>query len=186
MLNINNISKKYGNVEIIKDFSLECNNNGITAIMGPSGVGKTTLLNIIANVEKADVGSIDTSFKKISYKFQEPRLLNWLTAEENILIVTEKGENALNWLSKVGLLESASKYPNELSGGMQQRVALARALAFCGDLLLLDEPFNAVDTETKQSLIDIIKEYAVNHTVILVTHDINEAIALNARIVTLK
>ena len=113
-------------------------------------------------------------------------MLDWLTAKENIAAVMPKDEEADKWLEAVGLLDSAEKYPNELSGGMQQRVALARALAYGGDLLLLDEPFSAVDAETKQVLISLIREYAQNKAVILVTHDLTEAEELNADIITVK
>ena len=188
MLKIKNITKKYGNNKVLDVFSMECPNKGIIAIMGTSGIGKTTLLNIIAGIEKADSGEIETTFEKISYKFQEPRLLDWLTARENIEAVLPSGSKneAQKWLDAVELTDSATKYPGELSGGMQQRVALARALAYPGNLLLLDEPFSAVDAETKRILINAIKEYAKTNAVILVTHDVTEAETLNADIITMK
>ena len=122
----------------------------------------------------------------MSYKFQDPRLLEWLTAKENITAVCDNDETTYKLLEKVELSDSADKYPRELSGGMKQRVALARALAFGGDLLLLDEPFSAVDADTKSILIRIIKEYSQSNAVILVTHDIDEAKDLNAEIITVK
>ena len=186
MLKINNLYKTFGDKAVISDLSLNCPDRGVIAIMGASGIGKTTLLNIIAGLEVFDSGEFVNSFKKTSYKFQEPRLLDWLTAKENIAAVMPKDEEADKWLEAVGLLDSAEKYPNELSGGMQQRVALARALAYGGDLLLLDEPFSAVDAETKQVLISLIREYAQNKAVILVTHDLTEAEELNADIITVK
>lgn len=188
MLKIKNITKKYGNNKVLNGFSMECPKHGILALMGTSGIGKTTLLNIIAGIEKADSGEIETSFKKVSYKFQEPRLFDWLTARENIEAVLPSSDRnkALQWLDAVELADSSEKYPNELSGGMQQRVALARALAYQGDLLLLDEPFSAVDIETKTILINAINEYSKNNAVILVTHDISEAESLNAEIITMK
>ena len=188
MLKIKNITKKYGANKVLDGFSMECPNNGIIALMGTSGIGKTTLLNIVAGIEKADLGEIETNFEKISYKFQEPRLLDWLTARENIEAVLPHAQksDADKWLDAVELTNCADKYPSELSGGMQQRVALARALAYQGDLLLLDEPFSAVDIETKAILINAVKEYAQNHAVILVTHDISEAESLNAEIITIK
>lgn len=186
MLKIKNLSKKFGENEVITDFSMECPDVGVMAIMGTSGAGKTTLLNIISGLEKSDSGTIESNFKKISYKFQDPRLLDWLTAAENILSVTDDPQSSDYWLNAVELSDSADKYPHELSGGMQQRVALARALAYGGDLLLLDEPFSAVDIDTKRVLINAIKEYSENHAVILVTHDISEAKDLNADIITIK
>lgn len=186
MLKINNLYKTYGDKTVISDLSFSCPDRGVIAIMGASGIGKTTLLNIIAGLVAFDSGEVCNSFKKTSYKFQEPRLLDWLTAKENISSVMPKGGDADKWLEAVGLLDSAEKYPSELSGGMQQRVSLARALAYGGDLLLLDEPFSAVDADTKQRLIALIKDYSKNNAVILVTHDLAEANDLDAEIITVK
>ena len=188
MLKIKNITKDYGNVKVLDGFSMDCPDTGIVALMGSSGIGKTTLFNIIAGIEQADSGEIESTFKKISYKFQEPRLLSWLTARENMeaVLPADRRNEAIKWLDAVELSDSSDKYPHELSGGMQQRVALARALAYQGDLLLLDEPFSAVDSDTKHILIDLTKEYSKNHAVIIVTHDISEAEALNADIITIK
>lgn len=186
MLKLNNISKSYKTNQVLKDFTMACPTVGVVALMGASGIGKTTLLNIIAGLEKADAGEIETTFKKVSYKFQEPRLIPWLTAKENIVAVCDDSEKADKLLDAVELAESANKYPSELSGGMQQRVALARALSFGGDLLLLDEPFSAVDAETKNVLIRAIKDYSKDNAVILVTHDLSEAEELNAEIITVK
>ena len=186
MLSFKKISKSYKTNQVLKDFSMDCPTVGVVALMGASGIGKTTLLNIIAGLEKADAGEIETTFKKVAYKFQEPRLLPWLTAKENILAVCDDEEKAVAWLEAFELSESANKYPNELSGGMQQRVALARALSYGGDLLLLDEPFSAVDVDTKSILLKAIKDYSKDNAVILVTHDLNEAEELNAKIITVK
>ena len=188
MLKIKNITKDYGNGRVLDGFSMDCPDTGVLALMGASGIGKTTLFNIVAGIEKSDAGEIESTFKKISYKFQEPRLLDWLTARENIesVLPADRKNEAVKWLEAVKLSECGNKYPRELSGGMQQRVALARALAYQGDLLLLDEPFSAVDSDTKQVLIDVIKEYSKSHAVIIVTHDISDAKALNADIITIK
>ena len=190
MLKLDSVSKTFDGKSVLHNVSLVCEEVGITAIMGSSGIGKTTLLNIIAGLEAVDSGTVSRTFNKISYKFQEPRLFDWLTAVENVQIVLESSSSAetiaQTLLSDVGLSNSALKYPNELSGGMQQRVALARALAFEGDLLLLDEPFSAVDEETKKQLIELIKQYGKTHAVILVTHDKAEADALGATIIELK
>ena len=187
MLKISNLTKKFGENTVLNNFSAEFPDVGVVALMGASGIGKTTLLNIIAGIEKADSGEILSTFNRISYKFQEPRLLEWLNAKENIEAVLPKGsDGAIRWLEAVGLEDNADKYPTELSGGMQQRVALARALAYGGDLLLLDEPFSAVDTDTKKVLMSAISTYAADNAVLLVTHDISEAEALNAEIVHLK
>jgi NitT/TauT family transport system ATP-binding protein len=131
---------------------------------------------------------LESTFTRVSVKFQEPRLFDWLTVKENVAAVLESEnaeETALKWLCAVGLEADTDKYPRELSGGMAQRVALARALAYEGDLLLLDEPFSAVDEATKIPLLALIREYAKTHAVILVTHSKEEAELLGARIVTL-
>ena len=189
MLKIEHIRKSFGEKEVLCDVSLSCQDFGITAIMGASGIGKTTLLNIIAGLETADDGDIESTFTKIGYKFQEPRLFEWMTALDNVkAVVSDKQEAhqiAQHALAIVGLSNNEDKYPLQLSGGMQQRVALARALAFQGDLLLLDEPFSAVDTETKNQLIGAVRQYAKDHAVIIVTHDRTEATALDAVIVEL-
>ena len=190
MLKIESLSKAFGDNDVLKNVSLCIPSTGVTAIMGASGIGKTTLLNIIAGLEQADSGSIDSTFSRVSYKFQEPRLFDWLTALDNVkAVVSDKqtaDRTARDLLSSVGMADSLLKYPPELSGGMKQRVALARALAYDGDLLLLDEPFSAVDAETKALLIDLIRAYGENHAVLLVTHDREEALLLNAEIIELK
>lgn len=189
MLIVDGICKQFGDKVVLNNISFTLGQTGVTAIMGASGIGKTTLLNIIAGLEHADSGTVDSTFLKISYKFQEPRLFEWLTAQDNIKAVLAEGKEtskvAEAWLEGMGLSESLHLYPSQLSGGMQQRVSLARALAFGGDLLLLDEPFSAVDSETRQVLINIISEYAKDHAVVLVTHNIEEAYALGADIITL-
>lgn len=188
MLRIKNLCVSFGETPILENFSFFCENIGCTALMGASGIGKTTLLRVIAGLLPHNEGEIENTFSRISVKFQEPRLFDWLTVKENVAAVLE-GENtaeaALEWLRAVDLEADADKYPRELSGGMAQRVALARALAYEGDLLLLDEPFSAVDEATKAPLLALIREYAKTHAVILVTHSREEAELLNARIVTL-
>lgn len=172
----------------MENFSFFCEDTGCTALMGASGIGKTTLLRVIAGLITPNEGEIENTFSRVSVKFQEPRLFDWLTVKENVTAVleTETAEKtAWKWLCAVGLEADADKYPRELSGGMAQRVALARALAFDGDLLLLDEPFSAVDEATKAPLLALIRDYAKTHAVILVTHNKEEAELLEAKIVTL-
>lgn len=187
MLKIRNLNKRYNENIVFENFSLDIKDTGITAIMGASGIGKTTLLNIIAGLIPADSAEISSDFSKISYKFQEPRLFPWLTALENVKIADSKmpEQTAAMWLNAVGLEDDMNKYPYELSGGMCQRVALARSLAHGGDLLLLDEPFSAVDIEMKEKLIKTVKEYGRSHAVIVVTHDIEEAEMLGADIISI-
>lgn len=189
MLKATNLCVSLGGKQILTDFSFFCENVGCTALMGASGIGKTTFLRVAAGLIKADLGSLESTFERISIKFQEPRLFPWLTVRENVAAVLHGNRDAQatteKWLYAVGLDKDIDKYPEELSGGMAQRVALARALAYGGDLLLLDEPFSAVDEGTKALLLELIREYAKDHAVILVTHSEEEARLLGAKIVQL-
>ncbi len=188
MLKVNNLCVTLGGKPVLENFSLFCEDTGCTALMGASGIGKTTFLRVLAGLIKPDSGEVESTFTRVSVKFQEPRLFDWLTVKQNVAAVLDGGEAdsvAEAWLASVGLENHLHKYPHELSGGMAQRVALARALAYGGDLLLLDEPFSAVDEATKAPLLDLIREYARSHAVILITHNREEAELLEARIVQL-
>lgn len=179
MLKIDNLSFSYGKDKIIENFSLELDGNGIYAIMGPSGCGKSTLFSLICGLQKPDSGSISHDYKRISYAFQEPRLLPHMTAAENINFVLGGKKTTLakakKALASVGLGEDADKYPFELSGGMQKRVSLARAIAYGGDFLLLDEPFTGLDEETKDDMIELIKEIGKSTFILMITHDVSES-----------
>ncbi len=179
MLKIDSISFSYGKEKILDNFSLELGERGIYAIMGPSGCGKSTLFSLICGLLKPERGSITHVFSRISYAFQEPRLIPHMTAAENVNFVLGGKKSSLDKAKKaldsVGLYEDAEKYPSELSGGMQKRVSLARAIAYCGDFLLLDEPFTGLDEETKDDIINIIKEIGKNALVLMITHDSAEA-----------
>lgn len=175
MLKLKNVCKSFGDKVILKDFSYDFKESGLVLIKGPSGCGKTTLLRLIAGLEKKDSGEILTD-SVISLLFQEDRLLPWLSAIENVSCVTpkksaEKKRVAKELLSLVGLDGEENERIENLSGGMKRRVAFARALALCPDVLLLDEPFNGLDSDTKQKLIDITLSFSKEHLVIMVTHD---------------
>ena len=192
MLKITNLSFSFDKKNILEDFSLELKKGEILAVMGSSGYGKTTLLELIAGLYKPQKGEIVNTFEKIAYAFQEPRLFPWLTVRENLLaVMDEKDENAektvLNTLELVGLSDSVDKYPEELSGGMKSRASLARALVFGGDLFLLDEPFAALDEDLRHSLAQTIKEYirACGASAILVTHNKEDAENIAERILML-
>ncbi len=185
MIRIQNITKSFDGNKVLDDITFDLSNTGTLAIVGRSGIGKTTLLRIIAGLETADDGIVEIDDAKIAYKFQEPRLFPWMTAVENVSAVTETAEDAMDLLAKVELTHAADLYPDQLSGGMQQRVALARALAYHADVLLLDEPFSAVDEETKALLLSLVKQYAETHAVIIVSHDQSEIDALGASVLTL-
>lgn len=170
MLNIKNLSYKYGDNLVIDNLSYEFECGKVTAIIGESGVGKTTLINLIANLLPTPTETITTDLSKIGYVFQEPRLFDWMSALENVSTVSNE-ETARKILIKMGLGDALSKYPSELSGGMKQRVAIARALAYDPDLIILDEPFKGLDIEMRREISEFVFETLKNKTVIMVTHD---------------
>lgn len=185
MLELKDVSLSFGALEVLRGASLALEQGERIAITGPSGCGKTSLLHVIAGLLHPDSGLVRNRAAHTGCVFQEPRLLPWLSAEENVSIVMPHGthgQDALMLLKKLGLADSAEKHPCELSGGMQQRAALARALAYASDLLLLDEPFRALDAVSKALAIDAVNERA-DCAVILVTHSPEEADALGCRII---
>ena len=169
----------YPGKEIFKDLSLEFPDQGTIALMGPSGMGKTTLLRLLAGLEKPASGQIKGSGqKKISFLFQEDRLLPWLTAKKNVALAADE-EKAAYWLSQMEI-ENAAQSPLEMSGGMQRRVALARAMAYEGDILLLDEPFKGLDESLRARIAGRIREKAA--LTVLSIHDRTEAALMGAEI----
>lgn len=185
MLELKDVSLSFGALEVLRGASLALEQGERIAITGPSGCGKTSLLHVIAGLLHPDSGLVRNRAARTGCVFQEPRLLPWLSADENVSIVIPhgtQGQDALMLLKKLGLADSAEKHPCELSGGMQQRAALARALAYAPDLLLLDEPFRALDAASKALAIDAVNERA-DCAVILVTHSPEEADALGCRII---
>lgn len=184
MLELKNVSLSYGDLRVLRDVSLRLDPGERIAVMGPSGCGKTSLLRVIAGLQSPDSGTVERTAQQLSFVFQEPRLLPWLTAEENVRLVlpdAHQGEDAA-WLSRFGLSNAAGKLPAELSGGMQQLVSLARALVCTPDLLLLDEPFKALDAAAKQNAIAAVSD-GTDAAIILVTHDAREAEALGCRVI---
>ena len=185
MLELKDVSLSFGALEVLRGASLALEQGERIAITGPSGCGKTSLLHVIAGLLHPDSGLVRNRAARTGCVFQEPRLLPWLSTAENVSIVMPhgtQGQDALMLLKKLGLADSAEKHPCELSGGMQQRAALARALAYAPDLLLLDEPFRALDAASKALAIDAVNERA-DCAVILVTHSPEEADALGCRII---
>ncbi len=184
MLELKNVSLSYGDLRVLRDVSLRLDPGERIAVMGPSGCGKTSLLRVIAGLQSPDSGTVERTARRLSFVFQEPRLLPWLTAEENVRLVlpdAHQGEDAAAWLSRFGLGDAADKLPAELSGGMQQLVSLARALVCTPDIMLLDEPFKALDAAAKQNAIATVSD-GTDAAIILVTHDVREAEALGCRI----
>lgn len=195
MIEIINLSKKYDKLSVFENFNLEIEESEITCILGRSGCGKSTLLNIIAGLIPFDSGEIrGVDYNKISYIFQEPRLLPWLTALENVKLVLlsieapDKAEKiAANYLEMVGLKDYSNFYPSQLSGGMRQRVAIARAFAYPSELLLMDEPFKGLDIELKESLISSFLDIWAKQkkTVVFVTHEIEDAEKIGHKLINL-
>lgn len=166
---ITGVTFAYGALPLYKNLSLTLPDNGIFALTGASGCGKTTLLRLIAGLEKPQSGSVEVD-GRISTVFQEDRLLPWMTALENVDAVSDT-ETAKHWLDAVGLGGEHHRFPRELSGGMCRRVAIARALAYDGEVLLLDEPFNGIDRETAQKIAAYLSAVRETRLILLVTHD---------------
>lgn len=180
---LNSVCKSYKGKEVLRDYSQRFPASGVVAVMGPSGVGKTTLLRLIAGLEQPDRGSILHSEPlRIAMVFQEDRLLPSLTAKENILAVMEdsSAENARlaeDYLDRMGLTGEGEKLPCQLSGGMRRRIAIARAMAYGGDLLLMDEPFKGMDAGLKRRVMEFALggHKPTGQLIVFITHDDVEA-----------
>lgn len=186
MIALSHVTKRFGEKIVLRDVSLQLGECGVTAVLGSNGSGKTTLLRILAGLEKKDSGEVVTGIR-VAYVFQELRLVPTLTALENVALVLDKQHRveAIEHLRAVGLEAEADSLPADLSGGMQQRLALARAFAFGGDLLLLDEPFSALDDEWRRKMLDAVRIIAQTRPVVLVTHDMSDVEYLNCKTVRL-
>ena len=195
MITFENVSKSFDSLKIFHALSLHIAANEIVAVVGPSGSGKTTLLKMVTGIVQPDEGSISVADGAVGYVFQEPRLLPWRTALDNVaaglraqgVAKAEARRRAAGWLERVGLEGFENYHPAELSGGMAQRVSIARAFAVEPRILLLDEPFSNVDQTLKASLIAILQGVMKERrtTAIYVTHDLTEALRLADRIVEL-
>lgn len=192
IVDIKNLSFNYGEKEVLSHFNLRVRKGERLCIKAPSGFGKTTLLRLICGLEKPQSGSVEIPPEtKISVVFQEDRLLPWLSVEKNLLFVMENADEALvkkkakECLSAVELAEEAKSFPAALSGGMARRAALARALAAEWNLLLLDEPFSGIDQAKKEKIASFMRRQFEGKTVILVSHDPEDAKLLGAETVEL-
>jgi len=199
MIQIKNIKKKYGKLEVLKDINLDIKKGEIVAILGPSGSGKSTLLRCINLLEQPNDGEIIFKENSILEKkcdinkirqsigmvFQNFNLFPNMTVLENIIMAPIKVKNitkeeaikdAMELLNRVGLAEKKDEYPNQLSGGQKQRIAIARALAMKPDVMLFDEPTSALDPEMVKEVLDVMKELAnEGMTMAVVTHEIGFA-----------
>lgn len=203
-LRLDGVSKTYatkgGSIEVLKDVTFDVGSNEIVGIVGRSGCGKSTLLRLIAGLDRDFTGRISLDGSDIlgpgterGVVFQEPRLFPWLTVEQNIAVAVheadmpkdEKRQRVADNLALVGLSGFGERFPHEISGGMAQRAALARALTSQPSLLLLDEPFAALDALTKIQMHDeLLRIWQRSRvSIVLITHDIDEAIHLCDRII---
>ena len=202
IVEVRGISKAYGNVEALRGIDLDFPRGKLTSLLGPSGCGKTTLLKIIAGLIRADGGTVAINGKRVSapgperaFVFQDFALMPWATVTRNVAFglelrgtsKAEREETARRYIAEVGLAGFEDKYPHELSGGMRQRVGLARALSVDADVLLLDEPFSAVDEQNRRKFQEDLIRLRTNQnkTFIFVTHSIEEAVYISDRIVLL-
>ena len=197
ILDIKNLSYSFGNNPILKDINIHVNENEMVAIVGSSGVGKSTLFNLIAGVLKIQAGEITINrsedyIGRVAYMLQKDLLFEHKTIIDNVILPLiiakvdkkEALEEGNKILKQFNLDKYANKYPQQLSGGMRQRVALIRTYMFKRNIFLLDEAFSALDAITKKELhkwyLDLKKEF--NLTTLLITHDIEEAVFLSDRI----
>ncbi len=192
MLALECVSKAFGANQVLKDLSLTIGPQEILCLLGPSGCGKTTLLNLAAGLLEPDAGRVSRPAGRPGIVFQEPRLLPWRTAEENLTLglkplrlprLTVKQAGAL-YMARLGLQEAAHLFPHQLSAGMQQRVALGRALITGPSYLLLDEPFKSLDVALRLSLVRLLLDEWQRRPrpILFVTHDTAEAALAGHRI----
>jgi len=176
MIELRNVRMAYGDKLVLDKLSLSFSAPGMYALLGPSGRGKTTLLRLIAGLETPQDGSVSVpQDTRIAFCFQEDRLLPFKTVLENVMLACGNLSAAMHWIDAVGLEGEENSYPASLSGGMKRRAALARALAFDAPVLLLDEPFRALDDATHAEMLSLVREAAKDKLLILVTHDEEDA-----------
>ncbi len=206
-LNVKGLNKEFntpqGKVTALKNINFETYKREFVCVIGPSGCGKSTLIRILAGLESPSSGSVLLDGKEVhgpgpdrGMVFQGYTLFPWLTVKKNVMFGLEMSghgntsseEEALQWIDLVGLSKFANSYPHQLSGGMKQRVAIARALANRPRILLMDEPFGALDAQTRAKMQNYLMEIwqNIDVTILFITHDLDEAIYLADRILVLK
>jgi len=200
---VSNVTKEFGDVIALSDISLTLGDNEFVSVVGASGCGKSTLLSVIAGLEEPTAGTTELSGHTVygpgrdrGVVFQNATLLPWLSSIDNVLFAL-RGDTSLNKkgrldrakevLDQVGLSGFEDSFPAQLSGGMQQRVALARSLSYGPEVLLMDEPFGALDALTRRTMQELLTEVWEKNrmTVMLITHDIEEAVFLSDRVVVM-
>lgn len=203
-LTVDNISFRYpGSNPVFRNFSFHAKEGEFVVLLGPSGCGKSTLLNLLAGFTSPEQGAVQINGapttpenNQLGYVFQQPQLFGWLTALENVrfgLRMRKQGNassqraHAREYLQRVGLSNAADQLPHQMSGGMQQRVSLARALALEPEVLLMDEPFAALDAITRADMNEETLRLwsAIGQTTVFITHDIEEAVFLADRVIIL-
>lgn len=183
-------SKSFGDTPVLGNIALQLQPGEIVSLLGPSGCGKSTLLRLVAQLDQGFTGRLHRRPEQVGFVFQEPRLMPWLSVADNIGFSEDKGYDRARvaaLIGEVGLTGFADALPKALSGGMAQRVAIARGLYGQPQLLLLDEPFSAVDAFTRFKLQDLLLELARRHGIALlvVTHDVDEALYLSDRVLVI-
>ncbi len=195
-LAIDDLVVRFDGKAVLSGLSLHVAKGEFVVLLGRSGTGKSTLLKIIAGLEEHQSGTIAVS-GGLGFAFQSPRLFPWMRTWQNVaagatglpgLDAAKRKELALSYLEEVSLRDKADAWPLTLSGGQAQRVSLARALAANAELLLLDEPFGALDALTRSSMHELVLDLWTRHrsTIVMVTHDINEALLLADRIIVME
>lgn len=210
VLDVNHLELSYQSAPaprrtVLRNFSMQVRAGEVIALLGPSGVGKSSLLRVLAGLQPVEQGIVRLHGQKVTgphprlgFVFQSPNLLPWLTVEQNVgfgldfrhqpaISPSGKSQRVTQALQEVGLLQAKSLYPNELSGGMAQRAALARCLAREPEIMLLDEPFSALDEVTRQEMQELLLQLTQRHhaAAIIVTHDIDEALLVADRVLLL-
>lgn len=192
MISLKQIDLSFGSLQLFKKFNLSIEKQEFTCLFGPSGVGKSSILNLLAGLIKPDAGEVIVEEDRIGYVFQDTRLLPWCTVKENIeislyalkLSTAQINQKVEELIERLNLSEFAYYYPSQLSGGMKQRVSLGRAFVIEPNLLLMDEPFAALDEKLRMEMHNLLKELIQwkKCTTVFVTHDLEEAVRLADKI----